>query len=487
MGALIGLNPQEVFGFFENISAIPRCSKNEMAISNYLVKFAEQRRLTVFQDRAFNVIIKKPGSKGRENESALILQGHLDMVGEKTPDSQHDFLTDALVLKHNNERIFADGTTLGADNGIAIAMIMALLDDKDAVHPPIEAVLTTGEEDALDGANALDYSKLNGRRMINLDSEEEGSFIVGCAGGCVTEIKFEASPMELIGSCEFFEIRVKGLLGGHSGVDIDKERGNANIILGRVLNTLLPLGVQLISVEGGSRDNVIPHSAYTLIAVTSEIKAELIMEVERLNSVLRNEYCNSDQNVELSLTSIPVIAQKKAFHEGGALTLSRLLMILPCNVLHVSTDIKGLVETSNSVAILHTIHENDKIIVSIINSTRSSVASRKALIEEKIKAIAALCNAETSSYDYYPSWEYSKDSPLRDVAAYAWKRVTGRDAEITTTHGGLECGIFASKIPGLDIISFGPNIFSVHSPSESLEIASVKRIWEFLIELLKEI
>ncbi|MDR2157310.1 MAG: beta-Ala-His dipeptidase, partial [Clostridiales Family XIII bacterium] len=386
MGVLAGLYPEKVFGYFENISAIPRCSKNETAISNYVVDFAEKRGLSVFWDDAFNVTVLKPGSAGREHEPAIILQGHLDMVGEKLPDSSHDFKTDALTIKRDNERIFADGTTLGADNGIAIAMILALLDDQNASHPPLEAVLTTGEEDALDGAAALDCDRLSGRRMINLDSEEEGVFIAGCAGGCVTEIRFESSIGKIDDQCEIFEISVTGLHGGHSGVDIDKERGNANVILGRALNGILRFGVQLIDVKGGSRDNVIPNFARALIAVATDIRADVAAEIERLDSALKNEYRNSDRNVALALTNIPEITHKRALSADRALILSQLLISLPCNVQHMSTDIRGLVETSTSVAIVNTRYENDRAVVSIINSIRSSVASRKAFVEERIKA-----------------------------------------------------------------------------------------------------
>lgn len=487
MSVLDGLQPEKVFEYFECISAIPRCSGHEKAISDYIAGFAYGRGLAVFQDEALNVIIKKPASQGRDSEPPLILQGHMDMVGEKRPSSKHDFLTDALTLKRDHERIFAEDTTLGADNGIAVAMMLALLDDQSVSHPPIEAVFTTGEEDALDGANALDCSKLSGKRMINLDSEQEGEFIVGCAGGCVTEVSLKPMLVENPASNNLFELDVKGLLGGHSGVDINKSRGNANVLLGRVLNKILPQGVFLSHVEGGSRDNVIPNAANALIAIPKEIESEVRMTIEALAAVLKLEYRNTDPAVILTLSRRSDTIQPKVFSGESALRLSQLLIALPCGVLDMSTDIKGVVETSNSVAIIRTNSREDDATVSIINSTRSSVASRKAFAQAQICAVAALSNATTHVYGHYPGWAYAKESPIRESAVALWHRFSGCDAHVTVTHGGLECGIFVDKIPYLDVVSFGPNITNVHSPDESMEIASVARVWSFLIALLKEI
>jgi dipeptidase D len=376
---------------------------------------------------------------------------------------------------------------LGADNGIAVAMMLALLDDSEISHPPIEAVFTTGEEDALDGANALDCSQLKGRRMINLDSEQEGEFITGCAGGCVTEVRLKLLLMENPCPEQSFKLEVKGLLGGHSGVDIDKARGNANVILGRALNEILPQGVFLGYMEGGTRDNVIPSAANALIFIPKAVESEACAAVEALAAALKREYQSTDPAVTLTLNRLPNAIQSKVFEHKGLSYLSQVLISLPCGVLDMSADIKGIVETSNSVAMVRTNIEKDNATGVIINSTRSSVASRRSFVQARIGAIAALSNADTCVYGHYPGWAYAKKSPLRDLAVTLWHRFSGHDVDVTVTHGGLECGIFVDKLPDLDVISFGPNITDVHSPDESMEIASVERVWLFLIALLKEI
>lgn len=475
------LEPQGVFKYFEAMSEIPRGSGNEQAISDYLVGFAKERKLEVIQDKALNVIIKKPGTNGFENAPTVILQGHMDMVCEKNMDTVHDFLKDPLKLVINGDYIEADGTTLGADNGIAVAYCLALLDADHLAHPPLEVVVTTDEEAGMGGALSLDASCLEGKYLINLDSEEEGEFLVSCAGGLKAFIEVPATWEEVEGTV--LKVMVKGLKGGHSGGEIDKCRANSNRLLGRILYDLqTSADVRIIDVVGGSKDNAIPREAYAHIVVKSEQLDQSKEVIKHITEVLQNEYKTSDPGLTVVVSEEPKM-ESKALTAEAAENLVFLLLNVPNGIQTMSADIEGLVESSLNLGVLHT----DEKCVKLTFAVRSSVGSLKTLMNHQLASMAKMCDAKYSVTGEYPEWAYRKDSKLRDVFIKTYKDMYGKEPLIKAIHAGLECGVFDEKIEGLDMISLGPNMFDVHTPDERLSISSTKRTWEFFLEALKNI
>lgn len=477
------LEPKAVFSFFEDMTEIPRCSGSEKQISDYLVNFAKERNLEVMQDKAFNVIIKKPGTKGYENAPTIILQGHMDMVCEKNKATEHDFCKDPLKLRIEDDMIMASGTTLGADNGIAVAYALAILDSKDIPHPPLEVLVTTEEETGMGGANALDPNSLSGKILINIDSEEEGIFLVSCAGGVRTSLKipieWEKSDEKLLA----YAIRIRGLKGGHSGMEINKERGNSNKIMGRILNELSSkLTYSLAEVSGGSKTNAIPREADAVILFSSKDKENLEIEIRQWNILIKNELSAADPDVSIELEPVNQ-SYDKVFSKNTMDKVISALMLIPNGIQSMSMEIPGLVQSSINLGVLTT---NDTE-VSLDTSVRSSVKTLKENIVSIITSIAKILDISVINESDYPAWEYREDSYIRKVFVECYKNKHGKEPMITAIHAGLECGLFDEKFSNLDMISLGPNMYDVHTPDEKLSISSTQRTWEFLLEVLSSI
>ena len=480
---LQGLGLDTVFSYFEQLCDIPHGSKNEKAISDYMVAFAKERGLYCRQDEAYNVLVKKPATKGYEHAKPIILQGHIDMVCEKEEHITHDFLKDPLELVVDGDFIRANGTTLGADNGIAAAYILAILDADDTlVHPPIEAIFTTEEEIGMGGANAFDPFDLEGRAFINLDTEEEGYLLVSCSGGRRVQISlpvvWEGAPK----SEQAYRILITGLRGGHSGQEIHLQRANASVLMGRVLHQLLKdVEFSLASIDGGRLDNVICRQTEAIITC-SEAKVEEVKAcIKEMESLLQEEYNSVDPSITIRIEEFSepvtnVLATKEKDN------LIRLLLLLPYGVQTMSMDMAGLVESSTNIGVIRTTQTH----VEIENAVRSSVASRKEWICQRMKEIALLCGATVKENSDYPGWKFNPDSTLLTTLKEVYVGLTGKEAEVSAVHAGLECGLFGEKIEGLDMISIGPDMFDVHTPEEHLSISSTIRTWDFVLAILKK-
>lgn len=472
---LDGLSPERVMKYFEDICTIPHGSGDTDRIAEYCMEFAAAHRLWAKRDAANNVIIKKPASPGCESRKTVMLQGHLDMVCAKENGCDIDFTADGLRLKHDGQYIWAEGTTLGGDDGIAVAMALAVLESDSIIHPALECVFTTDEEIGMLGASALDMSGLKADYLLNIDSEDEGIFTVSCAGGATLTAEFAGAGNNIrYGSVA--RITVSGLAGGHSGVEIDKGRANACIVLGKVLSALAEkTDIAVISINGGEKDNAIPRSAEAVIAA-DDINA-VISETAVQNGLYKSEYALTDADITIS--AMPVRASAAPMVCG----IIPALASVPNGVQTMSEDIKGLVKTSLNLGILHT--ENSRI--TAVFSIRSSDAAEKAAL---IKHVADICSAHGAAVSIsgdYPAWEYKKDSVLRDTCIDVYTGQYGTAPQITAIHAGLECGIFSGKMPGIDCISFGPDIADIHTPKEKLDIASVGRVYNFLLKLLERL
>lgn len=474
MGILSHLQPERVFYYFEEISKIPRESYHEKEISDYLVRFAKERNLEVYQDSAYNVIIRKKASPAYENSKGVILQGHMDMVCEKEEGSQHDFQKDPLQLRIEGNYIKATDTTLGADNGIAIAMGLAILEDEDAKHPALELLVTTSEEIDLGGAMALEAGKLKGSYLINIDSEEEGFVTVGSAGGECIRIEL---PMEKINirSPFAYRIKIQNFLGGHSGVEIHKQRGNANKAMVEVLDLLKErVDFHLMDVSGGRKDNAIPRAAEALIASEEKIEdslREVLAEVKAM-------YQEFETQVDLGFEEI--INDYEAFSEDSFYKYINLMEEIPTGVYTWMKDYPDIVEASDNLAIVKV--EEDILQVQV--SLRSSDPEVLERLKQHLANIALKYGASYEFHSAYPAWKYRRDSVLREKALEIWKEMTGKEMEVAIIHAGLECGAIAQTYPDLDFISIGPNLYDVHTPEEKLDIASTAKIYQYLQALL---
>lgn len=479
MAVLEGLKPERVFYYFEEITKIPHGSHNTKEISDYLVKFAKDHNLTYMQDESNNVLIRKPAAKGYENAPTVMLQGHCDMVCEKAPGSAHDFTKDPLKLRIEGDFITAEDTTLGGDDGIAVAYALAILEDDTLKHPALEVVITTDEEVGLLGAAAFDASVLKSTMLINMDSEAEGILWVGCAGGLTAKSELPVMYEEASGTR--FEVRIDGLKGGHSGAEIDKIRANANKLLGRFLYELgQRMEYAIAEMEGGLKGNAIPRSSRALLVAEDE--ETLRSFVGEFEGNLRAEYSGSDGEITVSVENLgpvkmdvltPVSREKIIF----------LLTYIPYGVEKMSGNIEGLVETSMNPGILKLTH--DRCILS--SSVRSSVKSGKKALAEKIQYVTEFLGGEYTAEGDYPAWEYRKDSRLREIMLKSYEEVLGETPEIKAIHAGLECGLFYEKIPGLDCVSFGPNMKDIHTTEEMLSISSTDRMYRFLLKVLENI
>ncbi len=479
MGVLSGLKPEGVWKYFEDLCGIPHGSYNEKAVSDYCVDFARKRGLEVYQDEAWNVVIIKEASAGYEDAEPLIIQGHLDMVCEKKPDFDFDFEKDGLRLNIDNDFVYAEGTTLGGDDGIAIAYALAILDDDSIAHPRLEAVFTTSEEVGMDGAMALDTSMLKGHTVLNLDSEEEGVLLVGCAGGCSTVVTLPVQRRKAQGVSVI--LKVNGLKGGHSGVEIDKGRGNANILMARVLAELkMNMEYHLLHMEGGRKDNAIPRESKAELLIPAAQTEQLKTFCAEYDAVLKKEYVSTDADVAVSV-SVQSETEAEVLEEESLRRMLALLNGIPNGIQSMSGDIEGLVETSLNLGVLDTKKEE----IFLRHAVRSSVETAREWLVKKMALAADICGASLKVNGVYPAWEYRRDSRLREDMVRIYEQMFGAAPKVEAIHAGLECGILASKITDMDCISIGPNMQNIHTTEERISISSVGRMWNYILEILK--
>ena len=473
---LAGLEPASVFGYFEKLCSMPHGSGNTKIISDYLVSFAQEHGIRYIQDELNNVIFFQEGTCGYEDHAPVILQGHMDMVCEKDADCPIDMEKEGLDVTHDGQCVYAKGTTLGGDNCIAVAYALALLADKSIPHPPLEVVITVDEETGMYGAAGIDLSMLKGRTLINMDSEDEGIFTVSCAGGARGTIKLPVERHAVYGPC--VRLTVEGLQGGHSGVEIHKNRANANKVMGELLGRiqkLMPLCITKLS--GGAKDNAIPRSCQvTLVAMG--------MYIERINDIaaelekeIREQY--DEPEVKIYGDDVDALGGNALTTQDSAKIIA-LLCAAPNGVQTWSEDIAGLVQTSLNLGVVKL---DDTLRMTF--AVRSSVNREKRELLDRLAELAKFYDAEYSEAGNYPAWEYKKDSVLRDTMVATFKRMFNKEPEVVAIHAGLECGLLSEKLPGLDCVSIGPNMHDIHTSREKLEIESTRRTWEFLLEVLK--
>ena len=473
---LAGLEPASVFGFFEEICTIPHGSRNTKKISDFLVNFAKEQGLTYIQDEMGNVILFGEGTCGMENHEPVVLQGHMDMVCEKDADVTLDMAVEGLDLTHDGRYIFAKGSTLGGDDGIALAYAMALLSDKSIAHPPLEIIITVDEEIGMLGADAIDVSMLKGRTLINLDSEDEGIFTVACAGGATATISLPVERRAVYGPC--IRLSVSGLQGGHSGAEIHKNRANANKLMGEFMariQKLMPL--RLTSLAGGTKDNAIPRSCQaTLVAMG--IHLERINDIaQEFQAEVREQY--DEPEALIQAFDVDALGGNSLTDESTAKVIG-LLCAAPNGVQAWSQDMEGLVQTSLNLGVLKL---GERLTATF--SVRSSVNAEKEALLEKLRELTAFYEGAYSQMGEYPAWEYKKDSHLREVMVQVYKEMFGKEPKVLAIHAGLECGLLAEKMPGLDCVSIGPQMHDIHTSREKLDIASTARTWNFLLKVLK--
>lgn len=477
---LANLQPAALWKHFEAICGIPHPSKFEAKLREYVVSWAKSLNLETIVDEVGNVIIYKPATKGMENRKGIILQAHLDMVPQKNSDTAHDFEKDPITPWIDGEWVKAKGTTLGADNGMGMAAAMAVLEAEDLVHGPVEALFTVDEETGMTGAFGLKAGMFKGDILMNLDSEDEGELYVGCAGGTNANIKFRYKDEPAPANAEAFKLSVTGLKGGHSGVDIALERGNSNKILNRMLwFSHKTFGLRLSSIEGGTLRNAIPRESFAVVVLQKDKVATFKKFVEEFQAVVVNEYKGVETDIKISLetTAVPatVIDLRTTFN------LLNAIYATPNGVIRDSQDMKGLVETSTNLAIVKS--ENGEIIIRCL--LRSSVDSAKDDLEKMIESVYSLAGAEMAFDGQYPGWKPNMDSPILKEMLAAYEKQFGNKPKIAAIHAGLECGLLGGVYKNWDMISFGPTIRFPHSPDEKVNVPSVKKFWDFLVETLK--
>lgn len=481
MGVLDNLEPQSVFHYFEEISRIPHGSGNVKQISDYLKQFAKDRGLECIQDELYNIIIIKEATAGYEQAEPYILQGHMDMVAVSVPGSDIDMTKDPLRLCVENGRIHAEGTSLGGDDGIAVAYALALLDSKDISHPRLEVVLTVDEETGLEGAKGIDLSMLKSKRLLNLDQEEEGVIITSCAGGARVDVSIPLQQEDVQEQDTQITIKVTGLLGGHSGIEINKGRGNANYLLGEILLGLTQkYSLRLSDMKGGVADNAIPRDAEAVLTVCSSDAADLIRCVEQEEERIKDQLKETDSGVIIEKVCHDGIVCKMCYTEGSTRQALDCLCKLPNGVVAMSQELEDLVQTSLNLGVVAL--QQDELRLSY--AVRSSVDQDKEQLCGQMQEIAGKAGAVAEVKNSYPGWAYRKDSPLRDIVAEVYEKMYGKKPVLEAIHAGVECGILASKIEGLDCVSLGPDMSDVHTAQESIDIASVQRVWEYLLALL---
>ena len=480
MAVLENLEPKKVFHYFEEISRIPRPSYKEKKISDYLVNFAKDHGLEYYQDDLYNVIMIAPATEGYENEEPIILQGHMDMVCEKEPGVEIDFENDGLSLMVDGDYVTAKGTTLGGDDGIAIAYALAIMDSPEIAHPRLEVIITVSEEVGMEGATGIDLSMLKGHKLLNLDSEAEGVMTVSCAGGnssiCHVPMSYERTEGVQLA------LAVKGLRGGHSGAEIDKGRANSNLVMGRLLLALdqADLGFVIAKLSGGAKQNAIPRETNAVIVAAPEKKDAVIACLRETIAQIKNEYATPDPDIALDIAEQGSGAVQ-ALTADCAKTVLTLINNLPGGIQSMSADIEGLVETSLNMGILAL----DEKELRIEFAVRSSVISARDALTARIRNLTEYVGGSLEVSGVYPAWEYKKDSVLREDAARIFEQMYGKAPRIEAIHAGLECGILAGKIKDLDGVSIGPDMIGIHTFEEKLSISSTKRVYEFVLEVLK--
>lgn len=483
MGSVLGgLNPKPVWDYFEEICKYPRPSKKEEKIAGYILSWARSKNFKVKKDSLGNFVIQKPATPGMENRKPVVIQGHLDMVCEKNRDVEFDFDKDSIQPWIDGDWVKAKGTTLGADNGIGIAMGMAVLDSTDIEHPPIELLCTLDEETGLTGAMQLATDLLDAEILINLDSEEDGTFFIGCAGGQNTRGTYRFKYEQAASGMLFYEIALKGLKGGHSGLQINEGRGNAIKLLTRLLyNASKKFGIRLSSFNSGNKHNAIPREGFAIICVDKNKMSDFEKFVEEFNAIVKSEYQTKEPNISITFERVdnrsvvlPLDIQWKILNSFYA---------MPHGVIRMSPDIPGLVQTSTNFAIVET--KDDSI--TALTSQRSSVESEKKYIADTVGCVFELGNAEVNMGDGYPAWQPNINSSVVQLARNVYRDIFGKEAKIEAIHAGLECGLIGEKYPGMDMISFGPTLHDVHSPDERISISTTENCWKLLLGILKNI
>lgn len=476
------LQPAVVFHYFEEVCQVPRPSKKEEKIRAYLLEFAKKHGLAAKTDEAGNVLIEKPASAGKENLKTVVLQSHMDMVCEKNKDTEHNFETDPIQTYVDGEWLRAKGTTLGADNGIGIATQLAVLASEDIEHGPIQCLFTVDEETGLTGAFALKEGFMNGDILINLDSEDEGELFIGCAGGAGTTAQFPCPMTAAPEGYFFFRVAVKGLTGGHSGDDINKNRANANKLLNRFLVQLMEkYDLRLCEIDGGNLHNAIPREAHAVCAVPMKDKESVRVDLNVYLSEVENEFAVTEPNLVMELESESPCAEVMEQEAMKKFLLS--LYAVHNGVYVMSQDIPGLVETSSNLA---SVKQRDGKIV-VVTSQRSSILSSRKDMSQMVAAAFLLGGAEVTTGDGYPGWKPNPNSEVLQIAVESYKRLFATEPKIKAIHAGLECGLFLEKYPSLDMVSFGPTLRGVHSPDERMLIPTVDKFWRHLLDVLAHI
>lgn len=473
---LAGLKPERVFAYFEKLCSIPHGSGNTKAISDYLVSFAKEKGISYRQDSLNNVIFFKDASCGYEDHPPVVLQGHMDMVCVKDETCTKDMTTEGLDVTHDGVAVYAHGTSLGGDNGIAVAFMLALLEDNSLAHPALEMIITVDEETGMDGATGIDLSMLKGRTLINLDSEDEGVFTVACAGGARGILSLPVSRHAVYGPC--VKLTVSGLQGGHSGVEIHKKRANANKVMGELLGRIQQMmPVCITKLVGGAKDNAIACDCQaTMVAMGSHIE-RINGIVEQLQKEIRDNY--DEPTATITADDVDALGGNALSTQDSAKAIA-LLNSVPNGVQAWSQEIPGLVQTSLNLGVMQLDTE-----LLLTFAVRSSVNREKRELLDKLKELADFYGAQYRESGDYPAWEYKKESRLRDTMVDVYKRMFGADAQVVAIHAGLECGILSDKLPGLDCVSIGPDMQDIHTSRERLCIASTERTWQFLLEILK--
>lgn len=472
------LKPEGLWKHFNAVCKIPHCSRNEKALGDYVLSVAKKHEFPCRMDAVGNVVVEIPATKGREKAETVVIQGHLDMVCEKNSDTKHDFANDFIDAYVDGDWMKARGTTLGADNGIGLSAALAVSEDNILVHGPLELLFTVDEETGLNGANGLKSDFLKGKILLNLDSEEEGVFFIGCAGGADSEISLPLTRT-FSQNGDPIKMTLSGLRGGHSGIDIHKGRGNALQLLARMLYNL-DVSFELVHLEGGNKHNAIPREAFAHLIVPKAETERFKKTVGKRFDDIRFEYKSVERDATLKF-DLAADYHKKPMEESSKAAFISLLLGLPHGVEAMSQEIIGLVETSNNVAIVQCFNER----ALVHTSSRSSIASALEAIRAKIQAVAELSGATVKHLDGYPGWTPNLSSHLLAVTKDVSKKLTGKEPEVKAVHAGLECGIIGEKFPGMDMISFGPELQNPHSPDERVHISSVERFYNLLAATLK--
>jgi len=483
MGQKLGnLKPELLWNHFEEICNIPRPSRKEQKVVQYVISVAKKNNLEYATDDFGNIVIRKPATQGKENLAPIVMQGHLDMVAEKNSDIVHDFDKDPIKPFVDGDWVKASGTTLGSDNGIGVAAALSVLESKDIEHGPVEALFTLDEETGLFGAQALKPGFINAKILINLDSEEDGTFYIGCAGGQCTYLKFKTTLNEVPGNSSPLEIKISGLKGGHSGLDIITGRGNAIKLNVRLLHELnYKFGIRLVSLNGGSKHNAIPRESFAVIRVQNKAVAEVLSFIENYGRTVKAELAAVEQNLSVSVGIIK--SKAKVMDKLSTKNLIDSLYAVPNGVIKMSADIQGLVETSTNLGVVATKGKS----VDVILSQRSSTESEKIDISNSISALFKLAKADVHQADGYPGWKPDINSPVLKTVKNVYDALYNTEPDVKAIHAGLECGIIKERYPDMDMISFGPTIVGAHSPDEKVQISTVENFWNLLINILKNI